>query len=115
MAENRWANEPSAYLRSAAHQPVQCNAWSAQEFVRAFSSPGINRVMLRVDQYYRASRDEASDAAAQRIRELAAREGSGRPGTHDESRLAAGIDSIRQAFDPTHEGFGYAPNFPHPS
>ena len=35
MSENRLANEPSAYLRSAAHQPVQWYAWSAEAFERA--------------------------------------------------------------------------------
>src|SRR5207249_3596482 len=209
MSENRLANEPSAYLRSAAHQPVQWYAWSAEAFERAkredkpilldigavwchwchvldhesyddpavaaivnehfvavkvdrderpdldaryqqavtaisgqggwpltgfltpdgkvffggtyfppvdaFGRPSFKRVLLSVAQYYRESRDEATDAAAQLHRQLAAREGSGRPGTLDESLLAAGIDSIRQAFDPTNGGFGDAPKFPHPS
>src|SRR5256884_9687585 len=35
MSENRLASEPSAYLRSAAHQPVQWYAWSAEAFERA--------------------------------------------------------------------------------
>src|SRR3989449_2896307 len=209
MSENRLASEPSAYLRSAAHQPVQWYAWSAEAFERAqredkpilldigavwchwchvldhesyddpavaaiinehfiavkvdrderpdldaryqqavsaisgqggwpltgfltpegkvffggtyfppvdaFGRPSFKRVLLSVAQYYRERRDEAKDAAAQLHRQLAAREGSGRPGTLDESLLAAGIDSIRQAFDPTNGGFGDAPKFPHPS
>ena len=209
MSENRLANETSAYLRSAAHQPVQWYAWSAEAFERAkredkpilldigavwchwchvldhesyddpavaaiinehfiavkvdrderpdldaryqqavsaisgqggwpltgfltpdgkvffggtyfppvdaFGRPSFKRVLLSAAQYYRESRDEATDAAAHLHRQLAAREGSGRPGTLDLSLLAAGIDSIRQAFDPTNGGFGDAPKFPHPS
>src|SRR5574337_573492 len=35
MTENRLARETSAYLRSAAHQPVQWLPWSAEAFARA--------------------------------------------------------------------------------
>jgi len=35
MTENRLAHETSAYLRSAAHQPVQWLPWSAEAFARA--------------------------------------------------------------------------------
>src|SRR2546428_13001172 len=35
MSANRLATESSAYLRSAAHQPVQWYAWSAEAFERA--------------------------------------------------------------------------------
>src|SRR2546427_11144224 len=35
MSENRLANEPSAYLRSAAHQPVHWYPWSEEAFERA--------------------------------------------------------------------------------
>src|SRR5438876_3428131 len=209
MSENRLANETSAYLRSAAHQPVQWYAWSAEAFERAkredkpilldigavwchwchvldhesyddpavaaiinehfiaikvdrderpdldaryqqavsaisgqggwpltgfltpdgkvffggtyfppvdaFGRPSFKRVLLSAAQYYRESRDEATDAAAHLHRQLAARETPGGTGRLDESLLAAGIDSIRQAFDPTNGGFGDAPKFPNPS
>src|SRR3989441_2805329 len=83
--------------------------------VDAFGRPSFTRVLLSVAQYYRESRDEARDAAAQLHRQLAARDAPARPGALDPSLVAAGIDSIRRAFDPTHGGFGGAPKFPHPS
>jgi len=209
MSENRLADETSAYLRSAAHQPVHWYPWSEEAFERAtredkpilldigavwchwchvldhesyddpavagiinehfipikvdrderpdldaryqhavsavsgqggwpltgfltpdgkvffggtyfppvdaFGRPSFTRVLLSVAQYYRESRDEARDAAAQLHRQLAARDAPARPGALDPSLLAAGIDSIRRAFDPTNGGFGDAPKFPHPS
>lgn len=83
--------------------------------VDAFGRPSFKRILLSVAQYYRESRDEATDAAAHLHRQLAAHETPGGPGTLDPSLLAAGIDSIRRAFDPTNGGFGEAPKFPHPS
>src|SRR5438128_32697 len=209
MSENRLATEQSAYLRSAAHQPVHWYPWSREAFERAtredkpilldigavwchwchvldhasyddpavsaiinehfipikvdrderpdldaryqhavsavsgqggwpltgfltpdgkvffggtyfppvdaFGRPSFTRVLLSVAQYYRESRDEARDAAAQLHRQLAARDTPARPGALDPSLLAAGIDSIRRAFDPANGGFGDAPKFPHPS
>src|SRR5213080_2750693 len=73
--------------------------------VDAFGRPSFKRVLLSVAQYYRESRDEATDAAAHLHRQLAARETPGGTGRLDESLLAAGIDSIRQAFDPTNGGY----------
>src|SRR5207245_3742904 len=83
--------------------------------VDAFGRPSFTRVLLSVAQYYRESRDEARDAAAQLHRQLAARDAPARPGALDPSLLAAGIDSIKRAFDPANGGFGDAPKFPHPS
>src|SRR5437016_2679474 len=117
MSENRLANEPSAYLRSAAHQPVQWYAWSAEAFERAkredkpilldigavwchwchvldhesYDDPAVATIINEHFIAIKVGRDEATDAAAHLHRQLAAREGSGRPGTLDSSLLAAGI------------------------
>src|SRR5713226_8874928 len=209
MTENRLARETSAYLRSAAHQPVQWLPWSAEAFARAkqedkpvlldvgavwchwchvldhesyddpdvakiinahfvaikvdrderpdldaryqhaisamtgqggwpltafltpagrvffggtyfppvdaYGRPSFKRVLLSVAQYYRDNRTEVDDAAGQLHRQLAALDGPPRPGAVESTLLTAGIDSIRQAFDATHGGFGGAPKFPHPS
>src|SRR5439155_1118323 len=56
--------------------------------VDAFGRPSFKRVLLSVAQYYRESREEAQDAAAQLHRQLAAREGSGHPGTLDPSLIS---------------------------
>ncbi len=209
MAENRLAGEQSAYLRSAAHQPVDWHPWSEEAFARAkqegkpilldigavwchwchvldhesyddpqvakiinehfvaikvdrdarpdldaryqhavstisgqggwpltafltpegrvffggtyfppadaFGRPSFTRVLLSVAQYYRDNTGEAEVAAGQLHQQLAAAEEQARGGTPDPSYLAAGIESIRKAFDPTNGGFGGAPKFPHPS
>jgi len=210
MTENRLARETSAYLRSAAHQPVQWLPWSAEAFARAkqedkpvlldvgavwchwchvldhesyddpdvakiinahfvaikvdrderpdldaryqhavgaltgqggwpltafltpegkvffggtyfppvdaYGRPSFRRVLLSVVQHYRDNRAEVDDVAGQLQRQLASLGGPPtRVGAVDPTLLAAGIDSIRRAFDPTHGGFGGAPKFPHPS
>lgn len=209
MSANRLENAASAYLRSAAHQPVHWSAWSEEAFARAraedkpilldigavwchwchvidqesyddpevariinehfiaikvdrderpdvdvryqhavgalsgqggwpltafltpdgrvffggtyfppndsYGRPAFKRVLLSVAQYYRDNRDEVGATAAQVQQQLATLGGPTSPGEVGQDSLAAGVESIRRAFDPTHGGFGTAPKFAHPS
>ncbi len=83
--------------------------------VDAYGRPSFKRVLLSVAQYYRDNRTEVDEAAGQLHRQLAVLDGPTRPGALESTLLTTGIVSIRQAFDPTHGGFGGAPKFPHPS
>jgi len=83
--------------------------------VDSLGRPSFTRVLLSVAQHYRDNRSEVTATAAELHRRLAALEGPARPGALEPTLLAAGIDSIRRAFDPAHGGFGGAPKFPHPS
>src|SRR2546429_392196 len=118
MVENRLATEQSAYLRSAAHQPVHWYPWSREAFERATRED--KPILLDIGAVWChwchvLDHESYDDPAAQLHRQLAARDTPARPGALDPSLLAAGIDSIRRAFDPANGGFGDAPKFPHPS
>jgi uncharacterized protein YyaL (SSP411 family) len=82
----------------------------------AFGRPGFKRVLLSAAAYYRENKDEASQAATDLHRRLAAASVPGSTtGRVDASLLHAGTESIRRMYDASNGGFGSAPKFPHPS
>src|SRR6267378_3002148 len=116
---NLLASEPSAYLKSAAHQPVHWHPWGEPAFARArvedkpilldigavwchwchvmdgesYEDPGVAEVLNRDFVCVKVDRDERPDV---------------------DTRYQRAVQMARM-FDIRYGGFGSAPKFPHPA
>src|SRR2546426_390084 len=124
---NLLAAEPSAYLKSAAHQPVHWHPWSEPAFARAgtedkpilldigavwchwchvmdgesYEDPEIAETLNRDFVCIKVDRDERLDEA---------KGGEVTPAT-----LELAASQMARLFDIRYAGFGTAPKFPHPA
>src|SRR5437773_538595 len=126
---NRLASESSAYLKSAAHQPVHWRPWGEEAFAAAraddkpilldigavwchwchvmdgesYEDPAVAEILNRQFVCVKVDRDERPDVDARYQRAV-----------HVSPRLVEqAADQMARLFDIRYGGFGTAPKFPH--
>src|SRR6266581_2104057 len=133
---NLLASEPSAYLKSAAHQPVHWRPWGEAAFAQAraeekpilldigavwchwchvmdgesYEDPEVAEIVNRDFICIKVDRDERPDVDARYQRAVQALSGQVTP-----TILDAAAAQMAGLFDVRYGGFGDAPKFPHPA
>src|SRR5438093_663561 len=98
---NRLASESSAYLKSAAHQPVHWRPWGEDAFAAAPA------------EAFHGDRDKVAKNAAAIRQHVTESLDEARAGNVSPRLVEQAADQMARLFDIRYGGFGTAPKFPH--